>query len=635
MPESNLMQRACSVFTVKSYDEDERTITGIATTPSTDRMGDVVEPRGAKFALPIPLLWQHDHSAPVGMVESAEVTDAGIKVRARVVKIKEAGKLKDRADEAWQSVKAGLVRGFSIGFRPLDRESIKGGGLRFKSWDWLELSLVTVPANADASIQMVKAIDTKLRAASGDHAKRPGASGITTRGNIMHSINELREMRETKSARLGELATMLKSADYEPSDAESSEFDVIKSEIAALDRDIRVKEADEIIAGRAARVASHKSSGPTVFARNADPEDKFQGQSYTRLLIAKARSHLAMRDGEFVSPAQIAERLWGKSHPNLVRYIKAGVPGGGTESGEWGAELAQSDTRFMGDFISFLYKMTVFDRLPLRSIPARVHVKGQDGASTGFWVGESRGIPVTDASASDVELTPLKVAAIAVMSRELIEDSSPSAETMIRDSLAEALAQRVDTTFLGSAAASSGVSPAGILNGVTPFQASGTDAAAVRADFQSLALPFLQAYNGTGLVHVMRPEMAMAISMLVNALGQTEFPDIEEAGGTLFRRQVYTGDNVTAGNWIVLKPSDIWKIGDSGLRVSMSDTATIEQDTAPTGRSDTPADATANRVSMFQTESVAFKVVRRINYAKRRTGVVQYIENAEYGGVVS
>lgn len=42
------------------------TITGTASTPTTDRMGDVVEPMGAKFKTPMPLLWQHESDKPVG-----------------------------------------------------------------------------------------------------------------------------------------------------------------------------------------------------------------------------------------------------------------------------------------------------------------------------------------------------------------------------------------------------------------------------------------------------------------------------------------------------------------------------------------------------------------------------------------
>jgi hypothetical protein len=82
---------------------------------------------------------------------------------------------------------------------------------------------------------------------------------------------------------------------------------------------------------------------------------------------------------------------------------------------------------------------------------------------------------------------------------------------------------------------------------------------------------------------------------------------------------------------IMLKPSDIYRIGDMGITVSVSDVATIEQDNAPQGASDTPVAASATIMSMFGTESVAFKVVRRVNFAKRRTSAVAYVDNADYG----
>lgn len=99
------MTKAYSTLTVKSVTDtdDERIITGIATTPSTDRDDDILEPTGAKFALPIPLLWQHNHNQPIGEVISATVTDKGIEITAKIAKIADDGKLKDRLDEAWQS----------------------------------------------------------------------------------------------------------------------------------------------------------------------------------------------------------------------------------------------------------------------------------------------------------------------------------------------------------------------------------------------------------------------------------------------------------------------------------------------------------------------------------------------------
>ena len=66
--------RAWSVLEIKSVDDDQRLITGIATTPSTDRVGDIVELMGARYAKEIPLLWQHQHDKPVGYAELGKAT---------------------------------------------------------------------------------------------------------------------------------------------------------------------------------------------------------------------------------------------------------------------------------------------------------------------------------------------------------------------------------------------------------------------------------------------------------------------------------------------------------------------------------------------------------------------------------
>lgn len=153
------MKKAYSLLQVKSFDDEQRIIKGIASTPSPDRADDIVDPQGAKFALPIPFLWQHMHSQPIGEVTEAIVTDKGIEVTVQIAKIEEEGKLKDRIDEAWQSIKSGLVKGLSIGFRGLTVEDIpRSWGLHFKEWEWFELSAVTIPANAEASITEIKSI---------------------------------------------------------------------------------------------------------------------------------------------------------------------------------------------------------------------------------------------------------------------------------------------------------------------------------------------------------------------------------------------------------------------------------------------------------------------------------------------
>ena len=655
-------QRAYASFDVeniKDAGDGKRTFTGIASTLEADLVGDVVVPSGAEFKLPLPLIWGHDSSQPIGWVRAARIKKDRIEVDCEVHDEKDAGTLKTRLDDCWQQIRSKLVRGLSIGFKPIDVEQIEGSwGVKYLRWRWLELSAVVIPANQSSGVLALKQIKSAdqaaLRAAHGATGAQsggrfagngyPDASGNsqTRKGIAMKTLQELMEERATKSARMTELVDLTKKENRDLTEDEAVEFDTLQEDVDKLASGIRIKRFEESQAAAATRInkgmgseESSASRGGISFVRKQDPDDAFKGQSFTRTLIARAVAYVGMREGNFISPIDVAQKRWGRTHPNLINVMKAAVAGGGTGSGEWGAELAQADTRYSGDFVEFLYAMTVFDRLPLRSIPARVHIKGQDGAATGYWVGESTAVPVTKPDFSDVELSPLKVGAIAVASKELVQDSSPSAEMWIRDAIAQAIAQRVDTTFLSASAASAGVSPAGILNGVSAIAPSGTNAQAVSDDLIGLYSGFLTAKNASGLWHIMTPSMAKAISLMRTTLGTIEYPGLTAAGGTLSGDTVITGDNVTPGDWILLKPSDIWKIGDSGVEVSMSDSATIEQDSAPQGASDTPVAASATLMSLWQTESVGFKVVRRINYAKRRSTAVALLSNAEYGGVIS
>ena len=181
------MNRAYSFITVKSVNEDDRIIEGIATTPSPDRYGDVVNPMGAKFALPLPFLWQHNHAEPIGHVIEASPSKDGITFKAQLAKTEEPGKLKELLDFAWQSIKMKLVAAVSIGFTADKYAFIDGGGIEFDSWNWLELSAVTIPAQVDATITAVKSIDAGLRKAAGvpepeiPETAPPAASGKSGR----------------------------------------------------------------------------------------------------------------------------------------------------------------------------------------------------------------------------------------------------------------------------------------------------------------------------------------------------------------------------------------------------------------------------------------------------------------------
>ena len=150
-------ERAYALLTIKSLDADRRTFSGIASTPELDRHGDSVDVAGVIFKNPLPLLLHHDQQQPIGSVTLTK-TPQGILFTATLPHITEPGRLKDRVDEAWHSVKARVIQGVSIGFRVLEHamERLASGGHRLKKTEIFELSLVTIPANASATILTVK-----------------------------------------------------------------------------------------------------------------------------------------------------------------------------------------------------------------------------------------------------------------------------------------------------------------------------------------------------------------------------------------------------------------------------------------------------------------------------------------------
>lgn len=157
-----MSRRAYAFLEIKSVDEERREISGWASRPETDRMGDIVEPLGMERRGTTPLLLDHDHKRAVGTVTALTPSRDGVRFTAKLAKIAQEGPLKQLVDDAWAMVRSGLRAATSIGFRVLEAEPLREGGLRFLRWEILELSLVSVPAAPGATIDHVKRYDQAL-----------------------------------------------------------------------------------------------------------------------------------------------------------------------------------------------------------------------------------------------------------------------------------------------------------------------------------------------------------------------------------------------------------------------------------------------------------------------------------------
>src|SRR4051812_37916456 len=102
-----MLQRAYSLVTIKGFDPETRAFTGIATSPTPDRMGDVIEADGIEFKNPLPLLLYHDNKKPVGETRFGKRTPDGIPFDALISKLdRETGAVRERLDEAVDSLRA-------------------------------------------------------------------------------------------------------------------------------------------------------------------------------------------------------------------------------------------------------------------------------------------------------------------------------------------------------------------------------------------------------------------------------------------------------------------------------------------------------------------------------------------------
>jgi HK97 family phage prohead protease len=279
------MNRAYSTLEIKSVDEDLRVIEGIASTPQTDRVGDVVEPKGAQFSLPMPLLWMHRAGEPIGRVTDARPTAEGIHIKAKIEK-----DLLPRIDEAWALIKSGLVRGLSVGFRSIKQEPIKDSdspwATRFLKWEWLELSAVTIPANADLQIASSGAKSAEIDVRS--DASLPGVPGklaANPRGlKAMKTTTErISEFEAKRMANAGRMAAIMEKSNEDGStlDAEQTEeYDTLTVEIKSIDEhivrlkqleNVQIAKATEPTRRRPATRAAARSSASSATCRRARP----------------------------------------------------------------------------------------------------------------------------------------------------------------------------------------------------------------------------------------------------------------------------------------------------------------------------------------------------------------------------
>jgi hypothetical protein len=472
----------------------------------------------------------------------------------------------------------------------------------------------------------------------------------------MNLAEQIASLEAKRAANVARMEAVLKKGIDEGRTTEAGEkeeVDTLQAEIEQIDGDlVRLKTLQKIKGETAKPVngdtrengADSRDPAAPAIVLQSRGEELARGIRFARFVKARAVAGLMMKAGNLVSPLDIAKSMYPRDvvlHNILV--AKANVTAGGTNpTHHWGSQLVGTETAMFADFVEWLRPQTIVGRFgqggipALRQVPFRVALVGQTSGGAGYWVGESQAKPLTKFDFSRTTLAPLKVANIAVITMELLRDSSPSAETIVRDQLGAALRERTDIDFIDPAkAAVAGVSPASITQGIVAIPSGGNQLAAIEADVAAMFAAFIAANNPpTSGVWIMSATTALRLSMVRTDLGNYAFPGISMSGGTFFNLPVIVSEHVpvdTAGGYVMLvNASDIYFADDGEVAVDMSQEASLQMLDNPTNASDSPPVAT-QLVSLWQTNSVGFRAERTLNWARRRASAVAVLGGVHWG----
>lgn len=480
--------------------------------------------------------------------------------------------------------------------------------------------------------------------------------------NIQQQIKSFTDARAAKAA---ELDALLKKSGEEgqtlnKEDAET--FDSAQAEIETIDKHLkRLKTTESLLASSATRVTTETVNTDDVAATVKTASDNRGGHSNIVAVekklekgigFARFARCMAMGEGNAREALEIAKTTYPEHTPlhNVIKmhigqgkssqFIeKTAVAGGLTSNSAFAGALVQYQD-LANDFIEFLRPKTIIGRLPgLRKVPFKVRVKRQTGGATASWVGEGKPKPLSNSAFDTVTLDFTKLAAISVLTDEVIRLSTPGADMLVRDDLANAVIQTMDSDFIDPAnSGTSNVKPASITNGVSPIVAAGTNTqAGVAADVLGVFAPWINAnIDPSGGAWIMTPTTALALSLMENSLGQRIFPGVDINGGFFQGLPVVTSQaaglvGASDGSHIVVlvhAPS-IMLADDGQVAVDVSREASLQMSDAPTNQA---SDGTgASLVSMFQTNSVAIRAERWINWTKARSQAVQYLSAVHWG----
>jgi hypothetical protein len=242
-------------------------------------------------------------------------------------------------------------------------------------------------------------------------------------------------------------------------------------------------------------------------------------------------------------------------------------------------------------------------------------------ADSATFVAEGAPIPVRNFSfGSGKTLAPRAFKALIVFTREVFDYTN--AERQIRTALTETVGLALDKVVFGTAAEVSGVSPAGLLLGLSATTSSTTTplADAIREDLASLIGAVAAVGGNNPVVLVAAPPQAVALRLF---FGGNPNPPYEILASSALADQTV----------IAIATNCLCSVIDATLRFDVSDQAVLvmtdagSEMVAATGGTSVIADPMR---SMYQTDCLALRVKFGVNWALRNASGLAFMDDVSW-----
>lgn len=607
---------------------------------TVDRYGDVILAAGwdlKNFKKNPIALFGHSSAFPIGTWSDLRVEDGKLKGRLDLAKAGSSYRL----DEIRALVEQRILRAVSVGFSPKKARPVNEadpyGPQVFEKQELLECSLVSVPANP-AALSLAKSLnlsDETMALAFGEHAgvrqraistgehadtttaakPRPKETNTMETKTLAQRIVDAQNDLNAKRDRLVELT----KADQLDNDA----IGELTEQIGTAEKTVTTLKAAEAKIGAGAEPVAK-----TVAAQARKPLGHTEKDGMD--LIVRAAVVTGIAKAENISVERALEMRY-PGHEAVEMVLKADQTVGTTGTSGWASELVQ--TAYEG-FLEALMPYSIFpdllsrglslnfDRWGTLSLPRRTA-----GGAAGGFVGEGSPIRVGRITTAAATLTPKKMGVIVPFTKELAKRSTPAIEGIVRQAILEDTGVALDPLLL-DATASGATRPAGLLNGVSAVANgyAGGDYVAVREDFRALLAPFHTANGADNIVVIMNPAQGLNMAMMEGPVGDPNWLQrIKD------RVTIIESTNATANRLIAIRASDFAGAGGNP-EFDVSEQATIHmEDTTPleivSGTGPTTADPVR---SLWQTASIAVRMLLDVSWTMRRTGMVQWIDTTTW-----